>query len=285
MKHSNIFHEKGRIPIIPIPKELDHLRINGEIIVDETNKKIFLTDRTDRSIMHDLSDWIINDINNGTNEDGDIITIDEVINIINERTLEAVDITDFNFQSENGDIDNISIKKYRNKIEIAGFYEAQDNTIPVKINNKIVWVNIKNISQNGSIGSGSENDHVGDLNKPQDDDSSIDRAYGNVYQIEPNNDILYLIISRRQQSRLLTGNKLVVLPKSIYEYINIEWVFFTGNSPLNLEYQNNIFFDTSEYNRFKKNTRYKIEFTSHDKGISWIGKITEFSNQYIGGDS
>lgn len=293
MIHSNQFSDNVRIPIIPLPENLKHLRTNGEIIVDEENKKIFIVDRNDTNIIHDLTDWIITHIDS---IDGNLIQItiegmgtillknilNEILNKIDERTIEAVDISDFSFYYQDGDIDLKSIKPYLNKLEIAGFAEASDNTIPIKNDDEIKWVNISDLS--GGNNGNPNYPGQGGSSGTTDGDSSIDLAYGNVYDIVPQNQILYLIISKRQQSRYLSGNYLVILPRSIYSYIAIEWNIITDSSYLTLTYQDNIYFNKEEFNKFKPNTRYQISFISHDKGKTWICEIKEFENKYLGGN-
>lgn len=290
MIHSNKFNDNVRIPIIPLPEELKHLRQNGEIIVDEKNKKIFITDRENIEIMHDLTDWIVSHMDK---INGDLIQITiegigtvlikniikDIINMINERTIEAIDISDFAFYYPEGDIDLKSLKPNLNKLEVSGFANALNNSIPVKINNNIEWIELSKISGNVS-GDNSENN----ANNTDNTNNSIDLAYGNVFDIVPQNNILYLIISLRQQSRYLSGNYLVVLPKSIYSYISLEWNIITNDNTLTLSFQNNIFFNTSDFNRFKANTHYSLKFISHDKGKTWICEIKEFYSKYLGGE-
>lgn len=288
MIHSNKFDDNVRIPIIPLPAEMKHLRTKGEIMIDDKEKKILFVDRNDRSIIHDLTDWIVSHLDE-INGDLIYITIEgigsillnkiikDILNQIKERTIEAEDISDFTYFYPKGDIDMISISPYANKLEITGFLKAEDNNIPIKSDNKLIWTNIYDLIGGGNSGgnnSGSTNDG----------ESSIDLAYGNVYDIIPQNQVLYLIISKRQQSRYLSGNHLLVLPKSIYSYISIEWNIFTNDEYLTLTYQDNIFFSKDEFNKFKPNTRYHLSFISHDKGKTWICDIKEYNYKYMGGE-
>lgn len=288
MIHSNKFDDNVRIPIIPLPAEMKHLRTKGEIMIDDEEKKILFVDRKDRTIIHDLTDWIVSHLDE-INGDLIYITIEgigsillnkiikDILNQIKERTIEAEDISDFSFYYPKGNIDMISISPYANKLEITGFLKAEDNNIPIKSDNKLIWTNIYDLIGGGNSGgnnSGSTNDR----------ESSIDLAYGNVYDIIPQNQVLYLIISKRQQSRYLSGNHLLVLPKSIYSYISIEWNIFTNDEYLTLTYQDNIFFSKDEFNKFKPNTRYHLSFISHDKGKTWICDIKEYNYKYMGGE-
>lgn len=292
MLHSNKFNDNVRIPIIPLPAELKHLRAKGEIIIDDNERKILFVDREDGEIIHDLTSWIISHIDN---INGDLIQITiegigtillnniikEILNKIDERTIEAEDMSEVSFYFPKGDIDMISLKPNMNKLEISGFLNAEDNSVPIKSDNKLIWTNLSDLIGDGGNNSGNGGDNSGVGN---DGETSIDLAYGNVYDIIPQNQILYLIISKRQQSRYLSGNYLVILPKSIYSYISIEWNIFTNDEYLTLTYQDNIFFNKEEFNNFKPNTRYHLSFVSHDKGKTWICDIKEYNYKYMGGN-
>lgn len=275
---SNVY-DTGRLPILPLPANLAHLRVRGEILIDYENRKLLISNQQNE--LEDVTSWVLHNLNEA---DGNIINItienqevnlkdflEEINNNINKNIIEAVDITDTSFYLKGGSIDELSLSNsINNKLEVSGFSSADNYTIPTKINGKISWVLYDGIgSTNGGI-----DDEAGN--------SSLDVAYGDVIEVTPLNNVLYLNTTKRQFSEFLSGKYTLVLPNSIYKYINLEYYLLVGENNLTMEYMNTIFFDSDSTTLFEADTRYILSFKSFDGGKTWMGNIQKFSNKYKG---
>lgn len=277
-----------RIPIIPLPIEYEDLKTTGEIMIDFNKKRIMVVDSVNPDIVHDISEWVAENIDN-INGDTIIINIDgtgettlkeiieKLFTTIDESTIEAVDVPGLSFYAGESDIDNITLAPTGSNghLEIKGFFSAKNGTLPVKIAGEIKWLSPNELEFKGSGG--------GSTNTGNDSDSSIDMSYGNVYELSPVDVVLYPIISERQISNNLKGSYDLILPKSEFSYIKIEWIIKVGDEQLTLNYNNNIAFNVDNYTTFKPNTTYKLVFVSMTKGFDWICEIQEFPNKYLGG--
>lgn len=257
----------GRIPIIPLPYEYKNMAVKRELIIDEKEGKLYLVSSEDESKLIDITQSVADHIKElegeivyVTIEGVGTVNIEEFLNIINkkiESSVQLQDITEVKYVAQTKNIDERSLQKHFNKIQITGFATAPNRTIPMKKDNKIEWVNIYGLDGDNDV------------------DSSIDSCYGNVYEIIPQNRVLYPIISKRQKTTNLIEDCKVILPTPLSDYCSIEWYFVIGGVVPKLAFSENILFKNLD--EIKPNNKYVFSFKTFDGGDTWLGSVDCFN--------
>lgn len=271
-----------RTPLIALELEHQARAVEREILIDYDRKEIWVVSPTDRNKLINLTSNIKQAVMNYidsyqgsqlTDITNTYVTIDgigrinvaEFLKFISENSVHG-------FPANNGKpmalsrlaYDNESILALRNKVVVAGFPEAGEDYIPVKMNGTIQWVPISNL--------------------PTPEGYTPNKY--DINDILPIDDVITLTENPIQRSLNLEGMISLKLPiPTETNYCYIKWIVSTEDK-LNTA----ILFDKRIVWRYvtdadmARGSVYIYEFETYDSGNTWYGKKTSFNNS-IDGDS
>lgn len=273
----------------PLDYKQRHKAMAGELLVDYSNGNIYVTDKSDRNIIHDVTDRILKQLDKLQGDKVELelegigkIKLTEVILQLlesNRKTIKAHFITDGpGYYSRSPLVDNRSLRVNYGDIEMSGFNQAEEGTFPVKSGNTVKWIKVIDDKMGGNnTGHVPESEGGGSVIGPANPDNgrvlqSIDNA--------PFNGKIYLKASRRQKTVNPIEDLRVVLPSGIVdEHSTIEWMVLTSDkfNPT-LEFDGNIQWDNSQDVQPKANSHNLYVFKTWTSGAKWIGEAKSYNN-------
>lgn len=265
-----------RVPVIPLDYTEKELALKKELILDYTNYRIYVVDSEDRSVIHDLTQVLIDEYL--TNIDGDNVwvTIEGIegkvnlsqilsdlykskIEIVNTLPSELMTPTNIRF-------DHTSITVTDNTISMYGFKDAKPLSTPRKgLSGTIEWIT-------------------------GEDDLSPDLKKSNVIYIYPNKDQITLF-QKNQQYTILSqyvkeDNLDIHLLKTNEEYFQIKWrvdsaidanISFPDDTT-NISWYDG---DDNAVDQVNAYATYLFTFDTWDYGTSWTIKCESYYNLNI----
>lgn len=278
MKTEEILSILGRIPVAPLSYAEKDKAQPGELMMDYDDDigHLYMKSKKTGEIV-DL-DKNIGDINDTTADDIKV-TIDGVSTTLYELltymkvqigrsvTVKLLD-NDVVYTQKRYAYDQNSIETNLDNIQIAGFNTAPELSVPMKKDGKTVWVALSDFIGNGSssIPGGSNSD---------------DGLVSTVIDLQPLNDKIYLLASKKQVSKYLPKSYKVYLPKTMDSYSEINWALLTNSYAPKLYFQTNVIW------MYKDNTQPSINntnvyiFKTWDNGATWYGEINKYNRQAV----
>ena len=277
MKTDEILNILGRIPVTLLPYSQKDKAQPGELMMDYENDigHLYLRSKTTTEIF-DL-DRNISDITETTADDvkvtidGETTTLYELLYVMKKQIGNTVKATllddDIVYTQKKFAYDNTSIETNLNNVQIAGFNKAPNLSVPMNIDGKIVWVAISEfVGNNSSSIPGSSN--------------ADDGLVTTVVDLQPLNDKIYLLASKKQVSKYLTKSYKVYLPKTMDSYSEINWALITNSYAPGLEFATNVIWMYKDsYQPSINNTNVYI-FKTWDNGATWYGEINKYNRNY-----
>ena len=220
MKTEEILSILGRIPVAPLSyKEKDKAQ-PGELMMDYDDDigHLYMKSKVSDEII-DL-DRNIGEISETTAEevkvtiDGEVTNLFELLKYMKVQIGQTVKAKildeDVVYTQKRYAYDQASIETKLDSVQIAGFNQAPNLSVPMNIDGKIQWVAISEFTGNNpsAIPGGSNAD---------------DGIVTTVIELEPLNNKLYLLASKKQTTKYLTKNAKVFLPKTMDSYSEINW--------------------------------------------------------------
>lgn len=280
MKTEEVLSILGRIPVAPLSyKEKDKAQ-PGELMMDYDDDigHLYMKSKTTDEIL-DL-DRNIGDINDTTADDvkvtidGETTTLYELLLYMKVQIGRSVKATlldgDVVYTQKRYAYDQNSIETNLDNIQISGFNTAPELSIPMKKDGKTVWVAISEFAGNGtSIPGGSNAD---------------DGLVSTVIDLQPLNDKIYLLASKKQVSKYLPKSYKVYLPKTMDSYSEINWALLTNNYAPKLSFQTNVIWMYKDYNQPSVNNTNVYVFKTWDNGATWYAEINKYNKDSVKDD-
>lgn len=260
--NNDITDSNVRIAVSPLPYERIQLAKERELLCDYNNGRIYIKNGEN---VYDITSKIKEAITNeGMLIDKCTVFVQDLGTILIGDALEhimhsLINITDIG--SEPGElvtgynVDFMSITNKDKKIQLVGFSNAADNTVPVKLGDTITW---KTYSSGGGGGGGE--DLV-------------------VYDVSPDMGILQLLGKQIQRTSGLASSMTVQVypPVCGSQYFAFKWRLDTSAYPLVLEFQPNVVFEYKSDASVDSGSTYVFEFETYNYGQSWLVKKTKYN--------
>lgn len=267
----------GRMPIIPLSYSEKHKAQCKELMIDYETGNIYVVSADDREIIFDITSQIKDKIDklDGNKieieiEGVGIISLQDILNELNsniENTVQAISIDDTVYIGKENVVDNNSLEVKSRFVQIKGFYEADEFTIPRK-NNKgeLEWVNGLEFGGGDCI--------------PQNEE--LDGIMNKVDIIEPSNGKLYLRASKRQMSENISLNCIVELPTILDNYSEIEWYVKTNSFLPIFKFSDNVVWRNIEElvqvsSRSVEPAHFLYTFKTFDRGQTWLAEVFKYN--------
>lgn len=269
----------ARTPVIALPYSERHKAVPKELLIDYETGNIYVVSADDKSVIFDITSKIFEQIENMSGDNIEItiegigtVKLTEIIKQLQLDIANSVQVIetgeDMHYVGRENVLDSKSVDVVNRNIEIKGFSEAEPLMIPRKgTNGKIEWVNMPMVPDHGQSGNG-------DIIPPGDPD---DGQITDVFLIEPVNDRLYLRPTRRQKSINIDKNCIVILPRILDTFSEIEWYFVTNNFAPMLRFTNNVTWANVTDTQPKPNSQHVYKFKSWDAGENWVAELVHYN--------
>ena len=145
---SNSNYKQLRVPVIPLDYNARYMAEKKEILFDYSTGKLYVVSATDKSIIFDITQQIMREVQNGvdlTNYTFNVegvgnVNLSEYIKQIQKFNIKLVNESSVSTYSPKVRYDNQSIVNFDGVIEVAGFSAAKDDTYAVKDGTMIKWI-------------------------------------------------------------------------------------------------------------------------------------------------
>lgn len=276
MRTEEILSILGRIPVAPLSyKEKDKAQ-PGELMMDYDDDigHLYMKSKINGEII-DL-DRNIGEISDTTAEevkvtiDGETTNLYELLKYMKVQIGQSVKARivdeDVVYIQKRYSYDQSSIETSLDSVQIKGFNQAPNLSVPMNIDGKIQWVAISEFIGNkpGTIPGGSNAD---------------DGLVTTVVELEPLNNKLYLLASKKQTTKYLTKNAKVFLPRTMDSYSEINWALITNTFAPKLEFPSNIQWMYNDNVQPSANNSNIYIFKTWDNGETWYGEVHKYNKR------
>lgn len=247
----------ARVPIIALDYSQRHLRRLKELMIDYNNGNLYVVDANDKDIIYSVTDRIIENITGNLTGDDIIVNITGVGEINLTKFLESInsDMIGFEVTDNGGDfpsmtLDNESIESLDGTIQLCNFDEADDNTLPQKVNGRLQWTR---------AGAGMPGSTVR----------------------EPtiSNNNISLSVDTTNRSSSLPSKVTVNLGDDFVEnYGKIVWNIAITSTIPKLTFASNVKFLFNTDTDLFANSIVTFEFESFNRGSTWLCKVYKWLN-------
>ena len=273
-----------RIPVIALDYMERHKAVEKELLVDYDNGNIYVVSKDDKSVIIDITSKIKEQMENMTGDKIEIeiegigkVNLTDIIKKIQFDIQNTVQVVytgeDIHYVGKENILDEESVEVVNKRIQIKGFSSAEPHMIPRKgLNGEIEWINMLLTPDDNipNVPGGPGGDIIPPGN-PDDGNSLF------VDIIEPMNDKIYLRASRRQKSINITRNCIVVIPRVLDQFCEIEWYVICRETAPLFKFSDNVLWADIASTQPKPNTHHVYKFKSWDAGETWIGEIVYYS--------
>ena len=274
-----------RIPVIALDYVNErHKAVEKELLVDYDSGNIYVVSKDDKSIIIDITGKIKEQLENMTGDKIEItiegigtVNLTEIIKKLQLDIANSVQVTttgeDIHYVGRENVLDEKSIEVVNKKIQLKGFSSAEPHMIPRKgSNGELEWINMLLVPDDngGTNGGGSAGDVIPPGN-PDDGESLF------VTVLEPINDKIYLRASRRQKSVGITRNCMVVIPRVLDQFCEIEWYVVTSEIAPLFKFSNNVLWANIADTQPRVKSHHVYKFKTWDAGETWVGEIVHYS--------
>lgn len=145
-----------RFPIAALPYSRVNEAVPREIVIDYDNGDIYVMNENGKLI--ELSRSISASSVYIKNENGDIVSLETLLHEIIAKTLDVKEVDQMAiFRIPNpAQFDLKSVILKNNLVQVYNFDQAQEDSIPVKINDRITWVHKDTLLRSGDIAISAE---------------------------------------------------------------------------------------------------------------------------------
>ncbi len=261
-----------------------HKAVEKELLVDYDNGNIYVVSKDDKSIIIDITGKIKEQLESMTGDKIEIniegigtVNLTEVIKKLQFDIQNSVQVVstgeDIHYVGKENVLDEKSLEVVNKRIQLKGFSSAETHMIPRKgVNGELEWINMLLVPEDRPNNPG--NGGSGDIIPPGNPDDAQSLS---VTILEPVNDKIYLRASRRQKSVNVSKNCIVVIPRVLDQFCEIEWYVITNDFAPLFRFSNNILWSDVTDTQPRVNSHHVYKFKSWDAGETWIGEIVHYN--------
>lgn len=279
-----------RVPVIALPYSESHKAMQKELLIDYNNGNIYVVSATDKNVIFDVTSKISEQLKNMDPSNMKIyidgIGIIDLKTLLNTFKLELDDTIKLEDTSEDAhyiksdiSIDDKSLEISHANIQIAGYIDAPDFSVPQRYGDTIRWMPVPDLLAGQGI-------IIGDGDNTSTGNTGIDIPYsyldGNIKQVpilEPNNYNIFLSSGLQKSKYMIDDGTpiLIHLPVTLDDYSRLRWLVQTNSNAPILEFMSTIIWKTENFN-LVKDSYHIFEFETWDNGTTWFGNVDIYSN-------
>jgi len=285
-----------RYPVIALDYSEKDKAVPKELLVDYTNGNIYIVSATDKSVIFNITQKILEQISDLSAENLTVeiqglgaVNLTEFLNQMYIDVNNTVQIKDpgngFSYIIKDNAIDMRSLRIFNGNIQVDNYASADVLAIAQKTATGIRWMPMSELIgslPNSGVGSGYD---------------AVDGDLKIVPVLTASNNKIYLV-AHAEKSYNLTGNFAnVYLPATVDEYSIIKWQITQFVTDFQLIFESNVFIarsiisDIKITNNYPGTTftipkctdtavsNYKFQFETFDSGVSWLLTVEEYNNQ------
>ena len=257
-----------RISVTPL--SIEHLRLakDKELICDYSRGTLYIKSKDKlMNITDKLKELLIRE---GMNLDYCPITIEGIgtINLavaMSHIMSNLISITDMG--SEPGqmisgyDLDYTTLTNKNKKLQLVGFEDAPNGSIPMKVGDLLVWRSLTGVI-------------------PGEDDDEIGGSSDMVYTINPENNIVAMQQKSVQHTSNLDENSTdleIRMPTCDTQYYMFKWRLDTSNYDTTVTFPESVGFEYDDDNIIETNSIYVYTFETWNYGRTWFAKRIKYN--------
>lgn len=255
----------ARIPVIALDYSQKDLALKKELMIDYETGDVFVVSAHDKNVIFKLSESIANvikdegfDVSNTTIyiEGVGEVSLADIINNMYGSSFKIINEEQAVYLGHENRLDNDSIVNKMGNIQIVGFDEANDLTVPQKYNGVVRWVPME---ASGEGGSGEQ--------------------MGDIVIVEPGIDTVKLTPDPRQKTVIEDGNMYkITMPVAVTDYMHFLWLVEDGMTVPNLTFDPSVHFEYEDDNQLLPDSTTCYFFETWDKGATWMGRSSRFTD-------
>lgn len=246
----------ARIPVRPLSYEDKDIALTRELVLDYDKGFIYITDKDDPTVLHDITKLIadtylskINGDNTTVTINGEVYNLSQLLGSLNKSKISILNTADSASVPADVNYDHNSITVEGKVVSVYGFNEAPNNSIPRKVDGSLIW------SVDGA-----------------DELEPAPGAYDNVIDALPTNDKIVLYNKSGVYTKLtasLYPIYTIEMPKSLPRHAHFEWKLDCEvNSEI--KFPSNIIWVTNEVTTILNGKSYIFNIETWDYGATWI---------------
>ena len=269
----------ARTPVIALDYAERHKAVPKELLIDYGTGNIYVVSKDDKSVIFDITSKIFEQLENMSGDNIEItiegigtVNLTQIINELRQDIADSVQVIetgeDIHYIGRENILDNKSITVVNRNIQLQGFSSAEKHMIPRKSSDgTLEWINMPMYPDSGTGGAP-------DVIPPSNPDNG---SITEVYLIEPVNDKLYLRASRRQKSINIDRNCIVVLPRVLDNFSEVEWYVMTNSFAPMLKFTSNVVWANVTTTQPKENSHQVYKFKTWDAGENWLAELVQYN--------
>lgn len=251
------YEDNDRIPLIPLDYSQRHLACKKEILFDYKTARLYIVSSTDKAIIYDITQQIVNLVNSDISGDNLIVSIEGIGRVNLKQYLAYIRATTLKAETHSGKkavpsaaYDFTSISNRAGLIQVHNFWKAGIGDVPFKDDNGILkWTNTEGIYPIQTLNPGA--DYIIRLKEPFNT-SIIDTGCIVELLCKNSNDNIHNTIYWKVSSGT-----------------SVPSIRFHSNTNVVLEYSSDLNMTSHAIHIYK--------FETWDKGMSWLESVKKYN--------